>query len=154
MKIEQRIAELGLTLPEVKPPLFRYAPAVEFQNMVFISGQVARINGKSPYTGRVPDVVSEEEAKECARICTLQALAWVKNTIGDLDRVERVVKVTGFVNSAPDFGSQPSIIDACSSMLFDIFGEAGLHARAAVGMAALPGLVPVEIEFIFGIRAR
>ncbi len=153
MKIEQRITQLGLALPEVKPPLFSYAPAVEFQNMVFISGQVARLAGKQPHTGRVPDVVGEESAKESARICTLQALAWLKATIGDLDRVERVIKVTGFVNSAPDFGGQPLIIDACSTMLVDIFGEAGLHARAAVGMAALPGQAPVEIEFIFGIRS-
>jgi enamine deaminase RidA (YjgF/YER057c/UK114 family) len=152
MKIEKRLEELGLKLPEVEPPLFSYIPASVWQDMVFISGQVPRVDGDIPYKGKVPGQVSVEQARECARICTLQALAWMKETLGSLDQIEKVIKLTGYVNSSPGFVGQPSVIDACSELLVEIFGEAGRHARAAVGMAELPGGTPVEIEFIFGVR--
>jgi enamine deaminase RidA (YjgF/YER057c/UK114 family) len=119
--------------------------------MVFISGQVARVAGKQPTPPR-PDGWEKKKPKRAPHL-HLAGFGLAESNHGDLDRVERVIKVTGFVNSAPDFGGQPQIIDAAPTMLGDIFKEAGLHARAAVGMAALPGQAPVEIEFIFGIRA-
>ncbi len=152
MKTEERIRELGYELPEAAVPVYDYVPAVTFERTVYISGQLPKVNGEIPYAGRVPDEVTVEEAQECARICVLQGLACLKQEIGDLDLVERVIKVSGFVNSAPDFGGQPRVLDACSELLGQIFGEAGKHARAAVGMASLPRRTPIEIEFIFGLK--
>ena len=152
MKIENRISELGYKLPEAAVPSFDYVPAVEFERTVYISGQLPKVDGKILFTGRVPDQVSIDEAQECARVCVLQGLSCLKQLIGDLDRVERVLKVTGFVNSTPDFDQQPKVLDACSSMLREIFGESGKHARAAVGMVSLPRQTPVEIEFIFALK--
>ena len=109
MKIENRISELGYKLPEAAVPSFDYVPAVEFERTVYISGQLPKVDGKILFTGRVPDQVSIDEAQECARVCVLQGLSCLKQLIGDLDRVERVLKVTGFVNSTPDFDQQPKI---------------------------------------------
>lgn len=152
MKTEERIRDLGYELPDPAVPIYDYVPTVIFERTAYISGQLPKVNGEIPYVGRVPDEVTVEQAQECARICVLQGLACLKQAIGDLDRVERVIKVSGFVNSAPDFGGQPKVLDACSSLLGQIFGERGKHARAAVGMASLPRRTPVEIEFTFGLR--
>ena len=145
-KVESKLAELGLTLPEVVPPLASYVPAVPSGEYVFTSGQLPMVNGKLGLTGKVGAEVTAEEAKAQARICALNALAAVKSVIGDLDRIERVVKVVGFVASAPDFTGQPGVVNGASELLGEVLGEAGVHARSAVGVAVLPLDAPVEVE--------
>ncbi|MET8980814.1 RidA family protein [Streptomyces sp. NPDC004539] len=146
--VEDRIAELGLTLPDVVPPLAAYQPAVRTGAYVFTSGQLPLTDGKLPVTGKVGAEVTAEEAKELAARCALNGLAAVKSVIGDLDRVVRVVKVVGFVASAPDFTGQPGVINGASELLGEILGEKGVHARSAVGVAVLPLDAPVEVEFL------
>jgi enamine deaminase RidA (YjgF/YER057c/UK114 family) len=145
-KVESKLAELGLTLPDVVPPLASYVPAVASGEYVFTSGQLPMVNGKLGLTGKVGAEVTAEEAKAQARICALNALAAVKSVIGDLDRIERVVKVVGFVASAPDFTGQPGVVNGASELLGEALGEAGVHARSAVGVAVLPLDAPVEVE--------
>ncbi|MEW1721681.1 RidA family protein [Streptomyces sp. NPDC093109] len=144
--VEAALAELGLTLPKVVPPLAAYQPAVRSGAYVYTSGQVPMVDGKLPVTGKVGAEVTAEEAKELARICALNALAAVKSVIGDLDRIARVVKVTGFVASAADFTGQPGVINGASELLGQVLGDKGLHARSAVGVAVLPLDAPVEVE--------
>lgn len=146
--VEDRIAELGLTLPDVVPPLAAYQPAVRTGNYVYTSGQLPLVDGKLPITGKVGAEVTPEEAKELAARCALNALAAVKSVTGDLDRVARVVKVVGFVASAPDFTGQPGVINGASELLGEILGEKGVHARSAVGVAVLPLDAPVEVEVL------
>ena len=145
-KVESRLAELGLTLPEVVPPLASYVPAVRAGEFVFTSGQLPMVGGKLALTGKVGAEVTAEEAKEQARICALNALAAVKSVIGDLDRIEQVVKVVGFVASASDFTGQPGVVNGASELLGEALGVAGTHARSAVGVAVLPLDAPVEVE--------
>ncbi|GCD97179.1 RidA family protein [Embleya hyalina] len=145
---EQRIAELGLTLPGVVPPVAAYVPAIRTGNHIHTSGQLPMIEGKLPATGKVGAEVTAEEAKELARRCALNALAAVKAELGDLALVRRVVKVVGFVASAPDFTGQPGVINGASELLGEVFGEAGRHARSAVGVAVLPLDAPVEVEIL------
>jgi enamine deaminase RidA (YjgF/YER057c/UK114 family) len=145
---EERLAELGLTLPTDTPPLAAYVPAVRTGNLVFTSGQLPRIDGELTHTGKVGDGVTPEEAKEAAKACALNAIAALKGEIGDLAKVRRIVKVVGFVASAPDFTGQPGVINGASELLGTVFGDAGGHARSAVGVAALPLDVPVEVEMI------
>lgn len=147
-KPEDRLADLGLTLPEVSPPVAAYVPAVRSGPHVYVSGQVPAVQGKLPATGKVGAEVDPDKAKELARICALNALAAVKAEVGDLSAVKRVVKVLGFVASAPDFTGQPQVVNGASELLIDVFGDAGKHARSAVGMAALPLDAPVEVEMI------
>ncbi|MCX4665494.1 RidA family protein [Streptomyces sp. NBC_01381] len=144
--VDARLAELGLTLPEVVPPLATYQPAVQSGVYVYTSGQLPMVEGKLPVTGKVGAEVTPEEAKELARTCALNALAAVKSLIGDLDRVARVVKVVGFVASAPDFTGQPGVINGSSELLGEVLGDKGVHARSAVGVAVLPLDAPVEVE--------
>ncbi|MFF4578208.1 RidA family protein [Streptomyces sp. NPDC001389] len=144
--VEARIAELGLTLPEVVPPLATYQPAVRSGAYVYTAGQLPMVQGKLPLTGKVGAEVSPEQAKELAATCALNALAAVKSVVGDLDRIARVVKVVGFVASAPDFTGQPGVLNGASELLGEILGEKGVHARSAVGVAVLPLDAPVEIE--------
>ncbi|MFP1625722.1 RidA family protein [Streptomyces sp. 5K101] len=144
--VERRIAELGLTLPEVVPPLAAYQPAVVSGAYVYTSGQLPMVEGKLPVTGKVGGEVTAEEAKELARICGLNALAAVKSVVGDLDRIARVVKVVGFVASAADFTGQPGVINGTSELLGEVLGDKGVHARSAVGVAVLPLDAPVEVE--------
>jgi len=141
-----RLAELGIELPEVAPPVAAYIPAVRTGNLVYTSGQVAR-----ELTGKVGAEVSEADAKDAARGCALNALAAVDAVVG-LDAVIRVVKVVGFVASAPGFTGQPEVINGASELLNEVFGEAGAHARSAVGVAELPLGVPVEVEMIVEVR--
>ena len=141
-----RLAELGIELPEVAPPVAAYIPAVRTGNLVYTSGQVAR-----ELTGKVGAEVSEADAKDAARGCALNALAAVDAVVG-LDAVVRVVKVVGFVASAPGFTGQPEVINGASELLNEVFGEAGAHARSAVGVAELPLGVPVEVEMIVEVR--
>lgn len=145
MTPEEKIAELGLTLPEAPKPVAAYVPAVRSGNLVFVSGQ-------GPFgmelRGKVGDKVSIEQAQEAARVTCLNGLAVIKGEVGELSRVTRIVKLTVYVASAPDFGDQPQVANGASELLEQIFGEAGRHARAAVGVAELPFGIPVEIEFV------
>ena len=141
-----RLAELGITLPEVPPPAGAYVPAVRTGALVYTSGQVAR-----ELSGKVGAEVSEADAKDAARSCALNALAAIDALVG-LDSVVRVVKVLGFVASAPGFTGQPGVINGASELLGEVFGDAGAHARSAVGVAELPLGVPVEVEMIVEVR--
>lgn len=143
---EARLAELGLQLPAVAAPVAAYVPAVRSGDHVFTSGQLPMVDGALVATGKVGAEVSPEQATELARTCALNALAAVKSQVGDLSAVRRVVKVVGFVASAPDFTGQPGVINGASELLGEVFGEAGRHARSAVGVAVLPLDAPVEVE--------
>jgi enamine deaminase RidA (YjgF/YER057c/UK114 family) len=148
----QRLAELGLTLPQVVPPVAAYVPAVQTGNYVYVSGQLPMVDGALPATGKVGAEVSPEQAKELAARSALNALAAVDALVG-LDRVTRVVKVVGFVASAPDFSGQPAVVNGASELFGAVFGDAGRHARSAVGVAVLPLNAPVEVEMIVEISA-
>ena len=145
-RVEAKLAVLGLELPQVVPPLAAYVPAVQAGQFVFTSGQLPMVEGKLALTGKVGAEVTAEEAKAQARICALNALAAVKSVIGDLDRIEQVVKVVGFVASAADFTGQPGVVNGASELLGEALGAAGVHARSAVGVAVLPLDAPVEVE--------
>jgi enamine deaminase RidA (YjgF/YER057c/UK114 family) len=145
---EERLAELGLRLPDVVPPVAAYVPAVRSGPWVFTSGQLPMVDGALPATGKVGAEVNPEQAKQLAEACALNALAAIKAEIGDLSAVRRVVKVVGFVASAPDFSGQPAVVNGASELFGKVFGEAGRHARSAVGVAALPLDAPVEVEVI------
>ncbi|AGP56763.1 RidA family protein [Streptomyces rapamycinicus] len=144
--VEGRLAGLGLTLPGVAAPLASYVPALRTGPYVYTSGQLPLVEGKLAVTGKVGAEVTPEEAKDLARVCALNALAAVKSVVGDLDRIVRVVKVVGFVASAPDFTGQPGVINGASELLGEALGDAGVHARSAVGVAVLPLDAPVEVE--------
>jgi len=144
----QRLAELGLTLPAVAAPAAAYIPAVRTGSYVYTAGQLPFVDGKLEGTGKLGGGVSLEDGARYARIAALNALAAVASVAGGLDRITRIVKVTGFVASAPDFTGQPQVVNGASQLLLDVFGEAGKHARSAVGMAVLPLDAPVEIEII------
>jgi enamine deaminase RidA (YjgF/YER057c/UK114 family) len=151
MSVEQTLADKGITLPAAPAPAANYVPAVQTGNLVFISGQIsADENGL--ITGKLGDTTSVEDGTAAARRCGLALIAQLKAAIGDLDRVTRVVKLTGFVNSTPDFTDQPKIINGCSDLMVEVFGEAGRHARAAVSAPSLPFGVAVEIEAIFEVK--
>ncbi|MGW5879970.1 RidA family protein [Nocardiopsis terrae] len=149
---EERIAELGLTLPEVVPPVAAYQPAVRSGDHVYVSGQLPFVDGGLPATGKVGAEVDAETAKELAAVCALNAVAAVRAEIGELSDVVRIVKVGGFVASAPDFTGHPGVVNGASELLGQVFGEAGVHARAAVGVAALPLDAPVEVDMIVEVR--
>ena len=149
--VEQRLAALGLAVPEAPAPVAAYVPAVVTGNYVFTSGQLPFVDGKLPRTGKVGAEVSKEDAAELARQCALNAIAALKSVIEDLDRVVRVVKVVGFVASAPDFTGQPFVMNGASKLLGEAFGDAGVHARSAVGVAVLPMDSPVEVELVVEI---
>ena len=148
MSVEQKLAQLGLTLPSVATPAGAYVPAVISGNLVFTAGQIPLVDGALMATGKVGNEISAEFAKEIAQRCALNALAAVKSVLGDLSRVKRVVKVVGFVASAPEFTGQPGVLNGASELLGHVFGDAGLHARSAVGVASLPLDAPVEVELI------
>lgn len=148
MTPEQKIAELGLKLPEVAAPAGSYVPAVRTGDLVYTSGQVPFVDGRLERTGKVGADLTTEEGAEQARICALNALAALKAEIGDLDKVVRVVKVVVFVASDPSFTEQPKVGNGASDLLAEVLGERGRHARSAVGVAALPLDVPVEVELI------
>lgn len=154
-RVADRLAELGLELPPVAAPVAAYVPAVLDGDRVWTSGQLPFVAGALPATGKVglgPGLVPPEDAAGMARVCALNALAAVHSVIGDLDRVARVVKVVGFVASAPDFTGQPAVVNGASQLLGEVFGEAGQHARSAVGVAVLPLDAPVEVELVVALR--
>jgi enamine deaminase RidA (YjgF/YER057c/UK114 family) len=148
MKPEEKLTELGLTLPEVVKPVAAYVPAVRTGNLVYTSGQVPIVDGKPAGTGKLGAEVSLEQGYEMARICALNALAALKAEVGDLTKIVRIVKVVVFVASDPSFTDQPKVGNGASDLLGEVLGEAGKHARSAVGVAALPLNVPVEVELI------
>ena len=148
-RVDERLAELGLQLPDLVAPLAAYVPAVSSGSLVFTAGQLPMVEGTLPVTGKVGDgegLVAPERAKELAATCALNALAAVAAECGSLDRVVRVVKVVGFVASDPSFTGQPGVVNGASELLQQVLGDAGVHARSAVGVAALPLDAPVEVE--------
>ena len=145
---EERLAALGRTLPGVAAPVAAYVPAVRSGNHVYTSGQLPMVDGALAATGKVGAEVSAEQAKELAATCALNALAAVKAEIGDLGKITRIVKVVGFVASSPDFTGQPGVVNGASELLGQVFGDAGVHARSAVGVAVLPLDAPVEVELV------
>lgn len=148
MTVEARLAELGLTVPDVVPPVAAYVPAVRSGSQVFTAGQLPMRDGALIATGKVGDGVTPEQAAECARQCALNAIAAVKSVVGDLEKVVRVVKVVAFVASTPDFTGQPGVANGASELLAAAFGDAGIHARSAVGVPVLPLDAPVEVEIL------
>jgi enamine deaminase RidA (YjgF/YER057c/UK114 family) len=152
MSFEARAKELGLTIPELPRPAFSYVPAVQTGNLIFASGQTPTIDGKLTMQGKLGREVSVEQGQEGARLCLLNCLAEVRGLTGSLDAIVRIVKLNGYVASAEGFTRQPEVINGASSLLEQIFGEAGKHARAAIGVAELPFGAPVEIEMIVEVR--
>ena len=147
MSVADRLGELGLELPHVVAPVGSYVPAVRAGSLVFTSGQLPMVGGQLSAVGKVGALVTAEQAKELARTCALNALAAIDALVG-LDSVVRVVKVVGFVASTPEFTGQPGVVNGASELLGEVFGEAGAHARSAVGVASLPLDAPVEVELI------
>jgi len=148
---EARLAELGITLPDVAAPVAAYQPAVRTGQYVYTAGQLPFVDGALPVTGKVgaaDGLVTPETAADLARTCALNALAAVRSLTGSLDAVARIVKVVGFVASDPSFTGQPGVVNGASTVLGEIFGDAGVHARSAVGVAVLPLDAPVEVELI------
>jgi enamine deaminase RidA (YjgF/YER057c/UK114 family) len=150
--IEQRLAGLGITLPEAASPSFNYVPVTLHRGIAHVAGQLPKVDGAVKVQGKAGGTISLEVARGEARICILQGLACLKQALGTLDRIERVLKVTGFVASAAGFNDQPKVLDAASDLLGEVLGEAGRHARSAVGVAELPRNAVVEIEMVVAYR--
>ena len=151
MSIEQRLKDLGITLPPPRPPAFGYVPVVVEIGLAWVSGQLPWDGDRLMAKGRLGEDVDVETGRTVARCCLLNGLAVLRKALGSLDRVKRIVKVVGFVSSAPGFYEQPAVVDGASRTIAEIFGDAGQHARSAVGVAALPRDVPVEIEFVTSV---
>jgi len=151
--ISERLAELGLVLPQVFPPAGNYLGCVVDDGLIYVGGH-GPIEGEHMVRGKVGDDLSLAEGRQAARLTALSMLATVQEELGDLDRIERIVKVFGMVNVAPGFNQTPAVIDGCSDLLVDVFGEAGRHTRSAVGLAELPFNIAVEIELIARIRGE
>ena len=152
MHVEAKLAELGLTLPKPPEPVAAYLPAVRVGELLFLSGTTCYVDGSPLFTGRLGKELSLEQGYAAARQTMLNLLSVVKNELGDLDRVEQIVKVNGYVNSAPDFDRQPAVINGASDLLEKIFGSRGKHARTSIGVSDLPGHIPVEIEMVVQVR--
>lgn len=152
MEIEKKLVALGLELPAVPTPAANYIGYVRVGNLLFIGGNIGRLNGRLEYAGKVGADVTLEQAYEMARHCALNHLAIIKAALGDLDRVERIVKVLGYVNVAPGFTDMPKVVNGESDLLVELWGDRGRHARAAVGVASLSREAPVETEVIVQIR--
>ena len=152
MSIQSKLADLGLTLPVAAAPVAAYVPAVRSGNLVFTAGQLPLIDGKIPFIGKVGSDVTPEQAKDMAQICALNALAAI-SLVADIDQIEKVVRVGGFVNGAPSFVAIPQVINGASELLIKLFGEAnGKHARTAIGVAELPLNAPVEVEMVVQLK--
>jgi enamine deaminase RidA (YjgF/YER057c/UK114 family) len=152
MSIQSKLAELGLTLPVTAAPVAAYVPAVRTGNLVFTAGQLPLVDGKIPFVGKVGSDVTPEQAKDMAQICALNALAAI-SLVADIDQIERVVRVGGFVNGIPGFVAIPAVINGASELLIKLFGEVnGKHARTAIGVAELPLNAPVEVEMVVQLK--
>ena len=151
-EIESRLQNLGISLPDEPVPIANYVPGVRVGNLVFLSGlgPASRPDGTTP-SGKVGRDLTTEEGYEAARLTGINILARLKGALGDLDKVRRVVKLLGMVNSTPDFNQQPAVVNGCSDLLVEVFGEKGRHARSAVGMVSLPNDIPVEIEVVIEV---
>lgn len=152
MQIEKKIEELGYKLATPPKPLAAYIPTVKSGKLIFTAGQVPLVDGQLKYSGKVPVTISEEDAIKAAEVCVLNCLSVIKAEIGDLDKLERILKVTVFVNSTDDYTKQPVIANGASELLVKIFGDSGKHARSAVGVSSLPLNAPVEIELIAELK--
>lgn len=152
MKVEARLVERGLQLPVPPKPVANYVRTVRTGNLLFVSGHGPSRDGKMVYVGKVGKDLTVEEAYQAAQLVALNCLASVKEALGDLDRVKRVVKLLGMVNGTPEFADQPKVINGASDLLVDLYGDAGRHARSAVGMGSLPGNIAVEIEMILEVE--
>lgn len=150
--IENKLQEMGLELPAAPKPVAAYVPAKQCDNLVFTAGQIPFLNGELKYKGKLGQELTIEEGYEAAKLCALNCLSVIKGVIGDLDRIEEIVKVNGFVNCIPEFGDQPKVINGASEFLGQVFGEAGKHARAAVGCTNLPMHAACEVELIVKIK--
>ncbi|MDR1193568.1 MAG: RidA family protein [Peptococcaceae bacterium] len=151
-QVEKKLQEKGLTLPGVAKPVAAYVPGVKDGKYIYTSGQVPIKEGKLAYEGHVGGECSPEDGYEAAKVCALNCLAIVKDLAGDLDNVEQIIKVVGFVSSAPGFNGQPKVVNGASELLGEIFGAKGAHARSAVGVSELPLNVPCEVEMIVKIK--
>ena len=152
MSIQSKLAELGLALPVAATPVAAYVPAVRTGNLVFTAGQLPLVDGKIPFIGKVGSDVTPEQAKDMAQVCALNALAAI-SLVADIDQIEKVVRVGGFVNGAPGFVAIPQVINGASELLIKLFGEAnGKHARTAIGVAELPLNAPVEVEMVVQLK--
>ena len=152
MSIQSKLAELGLTIPVAAAPVAAYVPAVRTGNLVFTAGQLPLVDGKIPFIGKVGSDVTPEQAKDMAQICALNALAAI-SLVADIDQIERVVRVGGFVNGVPGFVAIPQVINGASELLIKLFGEVnGKHARTAIGVAELPLNAPVEVEMVVQLK--
>ena len=153
MSIQAKLAELGLTLPEAAAPVAAYVPAVRTGNLVFTAGQLPLVDGKIPFVGKVGSDVTPEQAKDMAQVCALNALAAI-SLVADIDQIERIVRVGGFVNGIPGFVAIPAVINGASELLIKLFGEVnGKHARTAIGVAELPLNAPVEVEMVVQLKS-
>ena len=153
MSIQSKLAELGLTLPVAAAPVAAYVPAVRTGNLVFTAGQLPLVDGKIPFVGKVGSDVTPEQAKDMAQICALNAIAAI-SLVADIDQIERVVRVGGFVNGIPGFVAIPAVINGASELLIKLFGEVnGKHARTAIGVAELPLNAPVEVEMVVQLKS-
>lgn len=153
MNIEERLNELNIVLPPPNPPAAMYNPGVLVDGFLFTAGQTPKVDGKLQYKGKVGQDLTVEDAQKAARLCCLSALAIIKATVGSLDKVEKIVKVTGFVSSGLDFYEQPKVLNGASELLYELFGqEIGAHARSAVGSSALPGNAACEVELVVKIK--
>jgi enamine deaminase RidA (YjgF/YER057c/UK114 family) len=153
MSIQSKLAEIGLTLPVSAAPVAAYVPAVRTGNLVFTAGQLPLVDGKIPFVGKVGSDVTPEQAKDMAQICALNALAAI-SLVADIDQIERVVRVGGFVNGIPGFVAIPAVINGASELLIKLFGEVnGKHARTAIGVAELPLNAPVEVEMVVQLKS-
>jgi len=150
--VEEKAKELGLVIPEAPKPVAAYVPGVRAGEYIYTSGQIPVVNGELKYKGKVGAGVSPEDGYEAARVCALNCLGVIKSMIGDLDKIEQVVKVVGFVNSAPGFSMQPKVINGASELLGALLGEKGVHARSAVGVNELPLDAACEVEMIIRVR--
>jgi enamine deaminase RidA (YjgF/YER057c/UK114 family) len=153
MSIKGKLAELGLTLPEAALPVAAYVPAVRTGNLVFTAGQLPLVDGKIPFVGKVGSDVTPEQAKDMAQVCALNALAAI-SLVADIDQIEKIVRVGGFVNGIPGFVAIPAVINGTSELLIKLFGEVnGKHARTAIGVAELPLNAPVEVEMVVQLKS-
>lgn len=152
MSYEEKLKGLGITIPDVPKPVAAYVPGVKVGQFVYTSGQLPLVNGTLLHTGKVGREVSAQEAYEAAKLCAINCLSVVRSLVGSLDNIKRVVKVTGFVSSAEGFQQQPQVVNGASELLGKVFGDAGVHARSAVGVAELPMGAPVEVEMIIEVQ--
>lgn len=152
MKVEQKLKSLGLSLPQTPKPVAAYIPAIQVNDLVFTSGQLPIVNGQLKFKGKLGKEITKEQGYEAAKICALNALSAIESVVSDLDRIEQVVKVLGFVASAEGFIEQPAVVNGASEFLKELWGEQGAHARSAVGVAELPLGAAVEIELIVKVK--